>query len=108
MYVRFLPKSFHNSFRRWSMNIPYFFLCITQALAFSPRAGRPSRWQPALAPELLGFPALDYQIAAQLPCPEPFRQNELANPRLRNTEHPRDLCCGQRIDAGNARSWPWL
>ena len=30
-----------------------------------------------------------------------FGQNILTNSRLSNSEHPRDLCCGQRINACN-------
>jgi hypothetical protein len=58
-------------------------------------------WQPALAPEPLGFLSLDHQVTPKLSSFEPFRQNELANSRLRDTEHPRDLCRGQRIDKPN-------
>jgi hypothetical protein len=67
------------------------------------RAGGPSFWQPALAPEPFGFPSFHHQIAAQLPRLEPLRQDKLANPRRRHAEHPRDLCCGQRINVSNAK-----
>lgn len=74
---------------------------LTLALWFQFRIGGPSFGQPAFAPKPLGFLSLNHQVAAKLFRLEPLGQNKLAHPRLRNAEHPRDLCCGQRIYGAN-------
>ena len=62
------------------------------------QTGWPSLGQPAFALKPLGLFPLNHQVTAKFFRFEPSSQHKLANPRLRNTEHPRDLCCGQRID----------
>ena len=65
------------------------------------QTGWPSLGQPAFAPKPLSLSLFNHQIATKLFRLEPLGQNKLAHPGLRNAEHPRDLCCGQRINMEN-------
>jgi hypothetical protein len=65
--------------------------------------------QPAFALKPLGFRFLNHQVTAKFLRFEPSGQDELPDSGLRNAKHPRDLDCGQRINAAECnrprRGW---
>ena len=54
-------------------------LNLTLAQWFLLHADWPSFWQPAFAPESLGFLSFNHQVPAKFLCLEPVQQNELAH-----------------------------